>query len=600
MDKRFAILFGAFVLGAVVLWWVVSQFTLEAPQQAPTSAPEQAPVAETAPDPLTKSTHAPQSAVTPHAAPKARTAAVRRGPTPTATTDGTTLRLRVLDAATGEPVTRYEAVVDDLPFVSALTRPELQLFALFLGTSTEADVGFSKVNHQDGATRLSAIPNQSLAVFVHADGYVPAGEVLTPLAESETREMQVRLDPGTLANVAVANVAGESLAGAYVMLNVTDTGLAKYVRDEEQTGPETLLPLGQTSETGNVALRLPANVPLQLTADHVNHRRETKLVQLAASDSEQVSIVLHAPGAITGVVTANGRPVGGAMVMARLRGGDRIEARRRGWRDGSDRADDDDGWRGRTERDDDKNGRRGRTERDTDDERFEGWRGRGGASAPQDGFGPGIEDGPADGRRRQRREPSDLEAPEGQQGNEQRRAEAGEAGENNGPRRYDVDASSRGRDGRRGNRAETNEDGVYRIEGLDDGEYEVSTMTFSEDAGFAGGQRLTRYAVVAQDMDTQLDFALPTESSAITGTITVNGEPAAMGFVRGVVRFEDGQQPFVIRVDESGRYEAAVPPGEAELQIFARPTGSRSAATTRLTVTIPPRSTVRQDVELAR
>lgn len=636
MDKRLLIMIAAFIVAAVAVWWVMAAFMGDAPENVATNTPRALPAAEAAdpPEPV-GSRFAPQSTARPRAATESRPAPMRREAAAPVREDGTAVELRVVDALTGEPVETYAAeVVDNLQIdVPNLTRTEAQLVALYLAGEAGA-IEPGRRARDGGAVRLAAPADLPLLVLVRAADYAPAAEVVPALAASETRAIEVRLDPGAAATVTVANAAGEPVPKASVLLDVTGTTIAEYL--ETLMGPNPMLPLGITGESGEFEVLLPSHVELNLIASHQNFRQETKTIQLASAQPAEIPFVLHSPGAITGVVTANGRPVTGAMVMARPRGNAMGDAGRPGWRGFGTEANDDEN-RFERSRGSDRatRGPRGRFSRGASDDPAEESRRqqrdgnprerlaprdsgdtgeahqRQSATGPNLGWPADAADGPATEWRRQRRDRmADADDPAAaerrRQWIEQQRAAAQAPGGNESEapwgRRFTDDESNdrRGRGGWRGSRVETDDNGIYRIDGLDDGEYEVSVMTLDETGGFAGGQRLTRYAAVAEDMETQLDFALPILSATLTGTVTVNGQPAAMSFVRGVVRNEDGQQPFVSRVDESGRYETAVPAGEAELQIFANAPGARAAATTRLTVTIPPRSTVRQDIALTR
>lgn len=141
---------------------------------------------------------------------------------------------------------------------------------------------------------------------------------------------------------------------------------------------------------------------------------------------------------------------------------------------------------------------------------------------------------------------------------------------------------------------ETDSEGRFEIAGLVEGEYQVS-VSWVADPVAGDRRRLEQYAVVAENMVTELQFDFPELSSLIMGRIELKGEAPNSASMEITVHTEGGQQAFHSAVNADGRYEEAIPAGVAEVRVRAN-FNDGSARARASTLQVGPGQTVQHDV----
>ena len=197
---------------------------------------------------------------------------------------------RVLDAATGKPVTRF-----GVAFVTPgyLEKPSAQYVYWQRYTSPEGEfsAAIREQRHQQSG---------NLALAVRADGYSPVEQVLGALSQGQNVEgLLIRMKPGARVEGVVQTSSGQTVAGASIYLE----------RYDPYRSPET-----RTNSEGQFVL---TNLPLsaiKLVAGHPAYSNGEVSVTPRAGTTSHVTIELPAGGSVEGIVRMGNQPRAGTSV----------------------------------------------------------------------------------------------------------------------------------------------------------------------------------------------------------------------------------------------------------------------------------------------
>jgi protocatechuate 3,4-dioxygenase beta subunit len=188
------------------------------------------------------------------------------------------VELRVVDAPTRQPIPRFRfSYTYDLPFA----------------------IGFNGGNWREdpeGRVMLENIKERPMGVWVAADGYRAAEQVVKGVTEGQTLSgVEIALHPGGELECTVYNPAGEILDDARV-----------YVSRLDQSVDPGRRQLGSTAESRFPAKHLP-DEPLIIRAEHDHYAAAWTVIEPAEA-LIRVELMLTPGGVLEGVVAIDGTP----------------------------------------------------------------------------------------------------------------------------------------------------------------------------------------------------------------------------------------------------------------------------------------------------
>ena len=201
------------------------------------------------------------------------------------------LRLRVLDAATGAPVTRIEYGFGD---------SVLPLRALG---------GLQEIAAPNGEYVLTDMNAGETSVLVLADGYAEhvARTTITPRDQGET-STTIRLTPGATINAVIVDASGKPVSGAVVMRDrlAMDPYSMQYYRQ------------GETGADGRIRIQSLESKPYVFFITHEDFAPTSVQITPQPGVARNETWVLSAGGTLLGSVIADGKPAVDARVSVIL------------------------------------------------------------------------------------------------------------------------------------------------------------------------------------------------------------------------------------------------------------------------------------------